>query len=110
MNDLLPLLREGDPLQHDPRMTPVDAARVREAMRAVAPGGRFPVAVARFAVAGVTVASIGLAVLCFRFAHDAPPSGKAVHGDASLERRQLQFVTPGGTRIIWTFDPAFETR
>jgi len=23
------------------------------------------------------------------------------------ERRQLQFATPGGTRIIWVFDPAF---
>jgi hypothetical protein len=24
------------------------------------------------------------------------------------ERRQLQFETPGGTRIIWTLDPAFK--
>ena len=23
------------------------------------------------------------------------------------ERRQLQFATPGGTRIIWVFDPEF---
>jgi hypothetical protein len=25
------------------------------------------------------------------------------------ERRQLQFATPGGTRIIWIFDPQFDT-
>ncbi len=23
------------------------------------------------------------------------------------ERRQVQFATPGGTRIIWTIDPEF---
>jgi hypothetical protein len=26
------------------------------------------------------------------------------------ERRQLQFATPGGTRIIWTFDSDFSVR
>ena len=26
------------------------------------------------------------------------------------ERRQLQFATPGGTRIIWTFDPDFSVK
>ena len=25
----------------------------------------------------------------------------------TTERRQLQFATPGGTRIIWVFDPEF---
>jgi hypothetical protein len=25
----------------------------------------------------------------------------------ATERRQLQFATPGGTRIIWVFDPEF---
>ena len=24
------------------------------------------------------------------------------------ERRQVQFSTPGGTRIIWTIDPKFQ--
>jgi hypothetical protein len=24
------------------------------------------------------------------------------------ERRQVQFATPGGTRIIWTLDPEFK--
>ena len=26
------------------------------------------------------------------------------------ERRQLQFSTPGGTRIIWVFDPGFHLK
>ena len=27
---------------------------------------------------------------------------------AAVARRQLQFATPGGTRVIWVFDPEFE--
>jgi len=30
--------------------------------------------------------------------------------DAPSDRQQLQFSTPGGTRIIWVFDPAFEVK
>jgi hypothetical protein len=33
-----------------------------------------------------------------------PVSGTA---DGGGERRQVQFSTPGGTRIIWTIDPDF---
>jgi hypothetical protein len=33
---------------------------------------------------------------------DPPPDGG--------ERRQLQFSTPGGTRIIWVFDPGFDLK
>jgi hypothetical protein len=28
--------------------------------------------------------------------------------DATGARRQLQFATPGGTRVIWVFDPEFK--
>jgi hypothetical protein len=43
----------------------------------------------------------------------APPTADtatraAVQGAGTTdERRQLQFSTPGGTRIIWVFDPQF---
>jgi hypothetical protein len=33
-------------------------------------------------------------------AQDEPPS----------ERQQLHFSTPGGTRVIWVFDPGFEVK
>ena len=29
------------------------------------------------------------------------------HGPDAGERRQVQFATPGGTRIVWTIDPEF---
>jgi hypothetical protein len=34
----------------------------------------------------------------------------AVAPAANAERRQVQFSTPGGTRVIWTLDPEFELR
>jgi hypothetical protein len=34
----------------------------------------------------------------------------AVTDDAPSDRQQLQFSTPGGTRIIWVFDPGFEVK
>ena len=48
----------------------------------------------------------------------APPAGDLVVGgeiapgapEAGGGRQQLQFATPGGTRIIWVFDAEFEVK
>ena len=37
----------------------------------------------------------------------AAPSGDVIPASAPAEVRQLQFATPGGTRIIWVFNPDF---
>jgi hypothetical protein len=37
---------------------------------------------------------------------DEPADGRPTEGG----RRQLQFATPGGTRIIWVFDADFEVK
>jgi hypothetical protein len=38
----------------------------------------------------------------------SPTSPSAIEiAETMDERRQLQFSTPGGTRIIWVFDPQF---
>ena len=34
----------------------------------------------------------------------------ATEDTAATARQQLQFATPGGTRIIWVFDPGFEVK
>jgi len=47
---------------------------------------------------------------------DAPPADATkaalvpAQDDAPPERQQLHFSTPGGTRIIWVFDPGFEVK
>jgi hypothetical protein len=39
---------------------------------------------------------------------DVTPTG--IDGANEDARQQLQFVTPGGTRIIWVFDSQFEVK
>lgn len=41
-------------------------------------------------------------------ASDVAPA--ADDGSVAVERQQLQFSTPGGTRIIWVFDSQFEIK
>jgi hypothetical protein len=39
-----------------------------------------------------------------------PPLAASTDGAPPSDRQQLQFSTPGGTRIIWVFDPGFEVK
>jgi hypothetical protein len=39
---------------------------------------------------------------------DARP--EATGTEASVPNRQLQFLTPGGTRIIWVFNSEFDLK
>ena len=43
-------------------------------------------------------------------ARDGEKAAVAAATDGPSDRQQLQFSTPGGTRIIWVFDPAFEVK
>jgi hypothetical protein len=47
-----------------------------------------------------------------RFTAAPPQAGgeAAMSAPADGERRQVQFATPGGTKIIWTIDPNFQLR
>jgi hypothetical protein len=37
-------------------------------------------------------------------------AGRIEEPNTASDRQQLQFATPGGTRIIWVFDPNFEVK
>jgi hypothetical protein len=65
---------------------------------------RNPLAVA--AVLALMVASGVVAGLRMPVPVDEPAVMMQSASDAG-ERRQVQFSTPGGTRIIWTLDPEF---
>jgi hypothetical protein len=110
MKDLGTLLRETDPLIREDGLLPADVARMRRAIVAAADHESAtavwwprPLVVA----ATVAVTLVGGVVvgrwLPSRDATIAAPSQSA----ASHDRRQLQFATPGGTRIIWVFDSEF---
>ena len=70
------------------------------AARDAAPGGRWRRPLALAAAACLTI-GVG-AVVGRRFEAHGPPAPGAVGGSAP--QLQLQFATPGGTRIIWVFN------
>jgi hypothetical protein len=111
-------LREGDPLSREAGLSAEDAAAMRRAI--VAAVDRQPSRAAAWPrplmFAATLAATIVAGVLvrtrfpsprpaAVRSQVATPPAGGAAAPD--VERRQLQFSTPGGTRIIWVFDPEF---
>jgi hypothetical protein len=107
------LLEAADPLRDEPSLSVPDVERIRHAVldaerTAPSPMVFWPRA---FAAAALVVLIAIAGVIGGR-----TKTGSARRGDATkvaapaepAERRQLQFATPGGTRIIWTLDPEFK--
>lgn len=117
MDDLSARLRAADPLTTESGLSAVDAAAIRR--RVVAAADRQATAVASWprplfvaATIAVTI-SVGVAIgggftrPDTRASYSRAPAPRAQLTTSLAERRQLQFATPGGTRIIWVFDPDF---
>lgn len=113
MKDVRSLLEGADPLRRESGLSAEDAARMRHAIMSLPQGGQaprifWPRAVAVTAVVVLMVVVVTVASLR-RPANVPLPVEKAVADPAGAsERLQLQFATPGGTRIIWTLDPEFK--
>lgn len=113
MKDMRALLTDADPLRGEPAMSDADAARMR---RVVVSSGREAQAASGFWASALAVAAVVIlmvvagAVAGRRLPVREPsvPDEAAVSEPA--ERRQVQFATPGGTRIIWTLDPEFQLK
>jgi hypothetical protein len=114
MKTLAEWMREGDPLSRDPGLSEAEAAATRRRIVSAAvvrPARRLvwreslaiAVAVVLMIAAGVTTGR--------RLPPPVVPSTAMDEASARpAVRRQLQFATPGGTRIIWTFDPEFSLK
>jgi hypothetical protein len=114
MTELNTLLNNADPIRDDAGLSAVDAQRMRrvvvaatlEAPRAGTPWLR-PFALTAVGALLVVVGTMAgdRVVVEPALAPTAVDSAAAAGGGATDgERRQLQFATPGGTRIIWIFD------
>jgi hypothetical protein len=115
MKDPSSLLRAADPLREEPpdaALSQEDAQAIRRALMAAIPAGadarpiwQRPFSLA--AAAAVVVAAsgiIGHRVMSGPEAEPDVPAQAQVQPGGDGERRQLQFRTSGGTRIIWIFD------
>ena len=112
MRALNDLLRDGDPLTDDPGLSPVEARVIR---RLVVDAANEREADNLFAHQPLAITAVVMLMIALGIT-----TGRRLPGErttftprsttpiASEERRQLQFATPGGTRIIWTFDPEFQ--
>ena len=114
-NDLRTRLAGADPLEHEPGLSDADAARIRRAVLATPhePETQRAFWPRALAVAG----AVAIVIAGGLFVGDQrPPAGsrdEAVTAPAPApdgERRQLQFATPGGTRVIWVFDSTFDLK
>jgi hypothetical protein len=120
MKNLRELLQESDPVRDGPGLSATDAREIRRAMLGAMetmPSLFFP---RTLPVAALVVVMIVAGATAGRRL-TAPPSAQTASGaggtsadqlnpGSPLERRQVQFATPGGTRIIWTIDPNFQMR
>ena len=110
-------LRDADPLRDDPVLPPQDVQAIRRTILETAQrdGHRTGFWLQPLAVAAAVVTMIGVGITA---GHRLPAVSPvpAMHSQrAGIDRgagepRQLQFATPGGTRIIWVLDPDFSLK
>jgi len=114
MNEWQPMLR------HVAEVTPLDADEtesIRAAMLAEAASPRpgfHDRSHAGALIGGVLAIAVAAGLVVVRSV-DAPnvvshPESSEPAAPPTQNLRQLQFATPGGTRIIWEFDPQFSLR
>jgi hypothetical protein len=106
-NDLGRRLRDADPLRAEPPLSAADVESMRR--RVLSAPQTSPDSGSRKwrGAVGAVVFACLLAVVVFvanRFTAQPVPSGAPAVG----QTRQLQFETPGGTRVIWVLNPQLE--
>jgi hypothetical protein len=116
MTTLKARLSDGDP-GAEAGLSTADAQEMRRVIvsAAATPAAAPPWWGHSLAVAALIALMVGAGLFAGRRAADRDPLivPLALEDPAPAaggERRQLQFSTPGGTRIIWVFDPAFQLK
>ena len=128
MTDWRTALHEVAASDEDERLSPDDALAMRRVVVAavVAPRKERPIVpwIAPLALAATVVLMIAVGIVGGRRIDQALPAGDASSNAARIEgtaaadaagpgggsQRQLQFLTPGGTRIIWVFNSDLELK
>jgi hypothetical protein len=116
MKDLREWLELADPVGYEPAASDVDVQQMRRLVMAAAreENARSPLRSMQWAVAGLVIAIFcGFTAVRWtqpiRFFQSMQPGMTAADSFVTAPR-QLHFVTPGGTRVVWVFNPEFEAR
>jgi hypothetical protein len=120
MTDVGRWLRDADPLARGrdgaEALSALDARAMRRAMvdaldvrQRAALSWPAPLAIAATIVLTLTAGVVvGRRLAPPRDGSNPRTVARAWNVPVAGERRQLQFATPGGTRVIWVFNPEFE--
>jgi len=111
MKNLNTLLRDADPVAHEPGLPAGTVASLRRAV--IAAAHEAPVRPVLWGRQLVMAACLTVMVLTGVLVARRVPSAvrevpDAVPASVADQRTQVRFSTPGGTRIIWTLDPEFQ--
>jgi hypothetical protein len=116
MKDLKQLLTDADPVTRELGLSSIDAHAMRRSIVAAAAAANEPKVspawwpgpfVMAAAIAACLVVGVSIGVRLDREPRSVAQKPSTAAGPQGA-RRQLQFVTTGGTRIIWTFHEDFE--
>ena len=117
MKELRDWLKDGDPVANEPPLSEADVQRMRRAIADVGDSHASSVsdwARGSWATATVVVA-LTIAVGMTRWFAPLPnvrnADAAATSASEPLQpaaRRQVQMIAPGGTRVIWIFNPDFQ--
>ena len=105
MIDLRSHLRDGDPVTREGELAPADAMRMRQNILSAVPTTRV---VATWRLLPFTATLILICVAAAWIVRESAPDRAVLR--AELPRQQMQFVTPNGTLVIWTFNPDLKVR
>ena len=114
MKDVGRWLESADPLRTEPPLSATEVQRMRRVVVAAADGATARASDSIHWVAAAVVVAFVFAFALGRWSPVANTNSETVSAtaaslDASISTpRQLQFVTAGGTRVIWVFNPEFE--
>ena len=106
--DLRAWLRAGDPAGDDPGLNPEQATRIRQRAVAATSESQIGRPLLPLAALAAAAALAWLLLLPHESIPPNPPGTMSPQASDTSERRQIQFTTARGTRIVWTLDPDFE--
>jgi hypothetical protein len=113
MTTLREHLTTGDPVRLEPGLSSLEIDTMRRRVVQAATSHRAGTWTITMTLALALVVVVGLGVTVTRATWDlATPRlpSPARTSTAHPSRRQLQIETPGGTRVIWVFNPDLELR
>jgi len=114
MKDIRSFLQEGDPVSREGSVSAESSDRmwreIRSGIHSVRPAGRS--AWPAFAIVLLIVCIGGVWITSRALLPGAPPqtTHAAKSSPQAQANTQVQFVTPGGTRVLWTLRPKLEAR